>query len=603
MLVRFWGTRGSLAKPGPDTLRYGGNTSCVEVRSAAGTLVVLDCGTGAHDLGAALLAETKQPLQGHLLISHTHWDHIQGIPFFAPLFQPENEWDIYAPHSLSQSVRETLAGQMQYTYFPVTIEALGAKISYHDLLEGTLEIGDITVRSRYLNHPALTLGYRLEAEGLSIVYACDHEPYPREQAEGLSELGGQNRRHVEFLRGADLVIHDAQYTEAEYPDKIGWGHSTVEYAVAVCKAAGVRKLALTHHDPLRNDDAVDEIVRTITAQLAASGDSLQVFAAAEGQAIELESRTDAGATTGSIWFSAVTPLTPAVSEYSIFLGATDDQTAQTVADAAAAENVRLITATSTKTALKELEAQRPTLIILDENSAEDNALAICRKAKELATPQAPQAPIVVIADDDNSNAALAALTTDRIQRPFSPEYIRTRIRAWILRTTCRWERARQPHNEEERLAALDSLRILDTPPEERFDKIARAAAEALDVPIALVSLVDRNRQWFKSCIGLEARETPRDMAFCAHAILNDDVLIVPDTFLDSRFSDNPLVTGNVRVRFYAGYPLRLPNGHVVGTLCLIDVRPRQFDKQQVELLREFGKSAEQELAVTPLESG
>ena len=167
MLVRFWGTRGSLAKPGPGTVRYGGNTSCVEVRSAAGTLVVIDCGTGAHDLGQALMAEPDQPVRGHLLISHTHWDHIQGIPFFAPLFEPDNEWDIYAPHSLSQSIRDTLAGQMQYTYFPVTLEALGAKIRYHDLVEGVFQVGDITVRSRYLNHPALTLGYRLEADGVS----------------------------------------------------------------------------------------------------------------------------------------------------------------------------------------------------------------------------------------------------------------------------------------------------------------------------------------------------------------------------------------------------------------------------------------------------
>src|SRR5713226_7505898 len=163
MRVRFWGTRGSIPKPGPRTVRYGGNTSCVEVRSSNGTLVVLDCGTGAHDLGQALLAEGP-PAHGHLLITHTHWDHIQGIPFFAPLFVRGTEWDVYAPRGFGQSLDETLAGEMQYTYFPVTLDAMGATIRFHELVEGVFAIDDIRVTARYLNHPALTLGYRLEAD-------------------------------------------------------------------------------------------------------------------------------------------------------------------------------------------------------------------------------------------------------------------------------------------------------------------------------------------------------------------------------------------------------------------------------------------------------
>src|ERR671934_495855 len=133
MYIRFWGTRGSLAKPGPTTLRYGGNTSCVEIRTADGTLVVLDCGTGAHGLGQALLASGERPLRGHLLITHTHWDHIQGFPFFAPLFVPGSEWDLYAPGGLGQQLEATLAGQMAYTYFPVRLDELGATLRCHDL--------------------------------------------------------------------------------------------------------------------------------------------------------------------------------------------------------------------------------------------------------------------------------------------------------------------------------------------------------------------------------------------------------------------------------------------------------------------------------------
>src|ERR671936_5848 len=198
MRIRFWGTRGSLAKPGPTTLRYGGNTSCVEVRTADGTLVVLDCGTGAHGLGQALLAAGERPLRGHLLITHTHWDHIQGIPFFAPLFVPGNEWDIYGPKGLGQSLRENLAGQMQYTYFPVPLAQCRAKIRYHDLVEGTFDIQDIKVSTHYLNHPALTLGYRLEVDGVAVVYACDHEPYSRMVATGDEEITGQDLQHAEF---------------------------------------------------------------------------------------------------------------------------------------------------------------------------------------------------------------------------------------------------------------------------------------------------------------------------------------------------------------------------------------------------------------------
>jgi phosphoribosyl 1,2-cyclic phosphodiesterase/GAF domain-containing protein len=596
MLVRFWGTRGSLPKPGPGTIRYGGNTSCVEVRSAAGTLVVIDCGTGAHDLGQMLMAEPIQPVRGHLLISHTHWDHIQGIPFFQPLFVPDNEWDIYAPHSLSQSIRDTLAGQMQYTYFPVTLEALGAEIKYHDLVEGVFQVGDITVRSRYLNHPALTLGYRLEADGVAVVYACDHEPFSHQPSTDKTGVSEQDRRHADFLRGADLVIHDAQYTATEYANKIGWGHSTAEFAVDICNTVGVKQLALTHHDPMRDDAAIDQIVTATRSRVTPSRQPLHVFAAAEGETIELESGRDTGATHSSTEFSALTPIVPATTEYSIFMGATDAQTAEVIRDAAAAENVRLTSGTSTETALQIIATDRPSLVIVDEQSAGDDAVEICRRVTESGLHETLQTPIMALVDRENTASDLTEFNTDWMIRPFSHEYARTRIRACILQTTCQWVRARLPENETARLAALDELEILDTAPEERYDRIARIASEAFEVPIALVSLVDRDRQWFKSCIGLDAKETPRDMAFCAHAILKDEVLIVPDAFLDPRFADNPLVTGESHVRFYAGCPLKLPDGNVMGTLCLIDTRPRQLDDRKINLLRDLGKLAELELS-------
>jgi phosphoribosyl 1,2-cyclic phosphodiesterase len=165
MRIRFWGTRGSLATPGPTTLRYGGNTSCVEARAADGTLIVLDCGTGAHRLGQALVAEAKRLVRGHLLITHTHWDHIQGFPFFAPVFAEGSEWDLYAPGGLGEGLEAVLSAQMQHPYFPVTLAQLAATIRYHNLVEGALTVGGVRVVAQYLNHPALTLGYRLEADG------------------------------------------------------------------------------------------------------------------------------------------------------------------------------------------------------------------------------------------------------------------------------------------------------------------------------------------------------------------------------------------------------------------------------------------------------
>ena len=596
MLVRFWGTRGSLAKPGPATVRYGGNTSCVEVRSAAGTLVVIDCGTGAHDLGHALMAGPNQPLRGHLLISHTHWDHIQGIPFFQPLFAPDNEWDIYAPHSLGQSIRDTLAGQMQYTYFPVTLEALGAKIRYHDLVEGVFQLGDITVRSRYLNHPALTLGYRLEADGVSVVYSCDHEPFSHQPSADKTVTSDQDRRHADFLREADLVIHDAQYTATEYANKIGWGHSTAEFAVDICNAVGVKQLALTHHDPMRDDDAVDRIIVAMRDRISASGQPLHVFAAAEGDTIELQSGCDTGITHSATEFSAVTPVATAISEHSIYLGATDAQTAEVIRDAAAAENVRLMSGTSTETALQIIATDRPSLVIVDEQSTADDAVEICRAVKKSDIQASVQTPVVVLTDREHTASKLADFDTDWMIKPFSHEYARTRVHAAILQTTCRWIRASLPENEAARLAALDALEILDSAPEERFDRIIRIASGAFEVPIALVSLVDRDRQWFKSCIGLDVKETPRDMAFCAHAILEDELLIIPDALQDPRFADNPLVTGEPHVRFYAGCPLKLPDGNTMGTLCLIDTRPRQLDDGRIKLLRDLGKLVETELS-------
>ena len=174
MRVRFWGTRGSIATPGQDTVHFGGNTSCVELTTNDGQRIVLDCGTGARPLGEHWMATAPQPIRASILIGHTHWDHIQGFPFFAPLFVPGNELSVYAPHGEGTSLHQVLAGQMEFTYFPVELEQLPAALKYYDLTEGISQIGGAQVESQFLNHPATTLGYRIQVDGVVVVYLADH---------------------------------------------------------------------------------------------------------------------------------------------------------------------------------------------------------------------------------------------------------------------------------------------------------------------------------------------------------------------------------------------------------------------------------------------
>src|SRR4030095_7302011 len=283
MLVRFWGTRGSIPNTGPKTARYGGNTSCVELRIDDGTVIILDCGTGARELGNELLKEGIRRI--HLLIGHTHWDHIHGFPFFTPASLAQNELNIFAPVGFQRSLEDALSGQMQYSYFPVKLQDLSSRIHFTELEEGLFRIGDVLVETQYLNHTAPTIAYRISAGGSTVAYVTDHEPYWNNPGSVFQHPGDQ--RHVEFLKDADLVIHDAQYSEEEYRTKRGWGHSTVEYATDVAMAAGARRLALFHHDPAHDDDTVLAFEQHARARVKAAGSSIEVFAAAEGLTVEL----------------------------------------------------------------------------------------------------------------------------------------------------------------------------------------------------------------------------------------------------------------------------------------------------------------------------
>ena len=601
MHVTFWGTRGSIAKPGPTTVLYGGNTSCVEIGANDGTVIVVDCGTGGHALGLDLLDRAAgNPIDGHIFISHTHWDHIQGLPFFAPLFQADHRWRIYGPSGFGTSLSEILAGQMEYRYFPVALEQLQSQVDYQDLVEGCLDLGGAMVTTRYLNHPAVTLGYRFDIDGASVVYASDHEPHEPDLAAGGDVR--QNRHddaHAGFASGADLLIHDAQYLAREYPDRFGWGHSTVEYVVEVAHRAEVARLALFHHDPARTDELIEEVVDLARAHAAVIGYQGEVFAAREGMRVELgEGETSSPTRTGP----PATAREPALAQRvgSVLAVARSEGVVSVLRGAAQAEGFRTTVEPDLRTAFDLVAEWQPSAVLV-EALDDDGGFDIVAAIRSMGSAYGQDVPVIMVGPASKRRRPDAVETgiTEWLVWPSTGFYVRTKLRCWYLRRSARWERAAVTDDEENRIAALQRLAVLDTDPEERFDRLTRRIAATLDVPIALVSLVDRDRQWFKSRHGLELVETPRDMSVCAHAIHGTDVFQVPDALTDDRFADNPMVRSDPRIRFYAGVPLQLPDGSNVGTLCVMDHVPNRLDDEQLDELRRIGRVVVEELVTAP----
>ncbi len=297
--ITFWGVRGSVPVPGPDTAVFGGNTSCVEVRVGE-TLIIIDAGTGIRGLGAKLI-RPAQPIHAHLLITHSHWDHLCGFPFFSPMYDPRTRLWLHGRGHFGSTLEEIVSNQMKYSYFPVRASLLPASVEYDEVDQESFEIDSVTVRAMNTNHPVLSLAYRLAAMGKSVAFTGDHEPFydfVSDEREHTTQLFGsdelietveeQNRRVVEFLSGADLVVADAQYTPEEYQYKKGWGHMTYEQAVRLAADAGAKQLALTHHDPDRTDPEVQEIearAREYASEIRPN--ALTVFAAREGMEVAL----------------------------------------------------------------------------------------------------------------------------------------------------------------------------------------------------------------------------------------------------------------------------------------------------------------------------
>jgi phosphoribosyl 1,2-cyclic phosphodiesterase/ActR/RegA family two-component response regulator len=292
-LVRFWGVRGSIATPGASTLRYGGNTSCVEVR-ADGQLIVLDAGTGIRPLGLSLAQEFKErPLSLTVLITHTHWDHIQGFPFFDPAYNPENRLRILGYEGAREGLLGALSSQMESPYFPVGWQQLPSYITLQELKQPEFHIGPIRVETMYLNHPGICVGYRLHTSAGVIAYLPDNEPFqrykyhadPKAQAgstEILEFARRMDQKLMDFIHDAEVLVIDAQYDATEYQTRVGWGHGCVDDVVALALNANVKRLYLFHHDPAHDDAKIDGMVEWARQFIAALGETLPVEAAREG---------------------------------------------------------------------------------------------------------------------------------------------------------------------------------------------------------------------------------------------------------------------------------------------------------------------------------
>jgi GAF domain-containing protein len=317
---------------------------------------------------------------------------------------------------------------------------------------------------------------------------------------------------------------------------------------------------------------------------------MEVLAAIEGSAITIEGDRQRRRPTAHN--ETAVPTAADLGDPLVVLDVADHLASDTLLNAAYADRIKVLEARSQDDVLQAIEEKTPSLIILERTEGCPDPLDFCKNLR--AHEATRDIPVIVVADIEDPEAGTAAGVTDWLIRPFSSAYARTRIRAWLLRTRIHWARPPLPPDEEQRLATLHGLNILDTPAEQRFDRLTRLAAGILAVPVALVSLVDRERQWFKSAHGLETRQAPRETSFCAHAVAARELLLVPDALADDRFADNPQVSGGTRARFYAGCPLFVGRS-CVGTLCVLDVRPRHLSLDQIALLKDVAALVEREL--------
>ena len=380
------------------------------------------------------MAHAARPITATILLSHTHWDHIQGFPFFTPLFVPGNRFTVCGPQGAKSSLPEVLSGQMEYTYFPVELSALGAEISYHDLTEGAYEkIPGVRISTNLLNHPATALGYRIEADGASLLYLCDHEPYWESLWHSGSEPGrlesilhDGDRRHALFMQNADVVIHDAQYTPEEYPAKKNWGHSTWAYVVRIAATANVKQLFLTHHDPMHDDDFLDGIEANARELAASLGSSMTVSCAREGYTGFCENHPREKAVVTDVRLSD-----SGLKESLLVLIVDDDEDLRLLARRALVRaGHRVIEAEEGIAGIQLIESQKPDLVLLDLNMPAPDGFEVLRRLRASAAHKA--LPVIVLTglgDEESARASFELGATDFLSKPFTPPQLDARVRS------------------------------------------------------------------------------------------------------------------------------------------------------------------------------
>lgn len=621
MKLQFWGTRGSIAKSNAQVLRYGGHTSCVEIRSEANDLLILDAGTGLHGLSQQLIREQKPLRSASILISHTHWDHIQGLPFFAPFFFPNMVWNIYGPPTLSQDLESILGGQMQKTYFPITQEIFNAQINYHNLTEGEFSIGDIHVQAHYLNHPGVTLGYRIMVDGHTVVYSTDHEPHDCRLAHGgLPQVGSEDERHARFLSGADFVIHDTQYLAEEYERYRGWGHSTMEYVVDLAQQADVHSLVLFHHDPMRSDQEVDQIVNLSRERAQRRAGAIDIWAAAEQQPLYIPPRVILpSALHRSLAQKQDHNSSPIIQDLSqdneliMCIGET-----RTYSEAVKLSGNRAELIANIEIAISQQEISSPKIVFIDTAAMTRLGELYQPVGEPHPTGYKPQLVLFCEADEFTSSEHQERYPgLIRMVSPVSDIYLSSRIETWLRRMESDgvtssseatavqeasevkdWERGAIPSVEAERLTHVAHvLKFVKNPVIHRhLSALCEILWRALMVPSSHITRVSLNiidAQTQQSIItfpiekdSLENNTCSRDQSICSHVVAYGSSLSTTyhaeDQLLKS-YAHFTSTSSTEILRSYIGYPIKI-EGYCVGTLCCYSLNDIHLQPGHHELI-------------------